>query len=68
MQQGAHLFLCICLRPAPLFAVPPAKLMATLKAKTIAFILSVVRTEPQATTLAEAVGLVTESPPQGKQD
>lgn len=40
--------------------------MATLKAKTIAFILSAVQTNPRAIALAEFVGLVIEIPPQGK--
>lgn len=54
-----------CLFPVPLFAGPARRLMATLKAKTIAFILSVVQASPQAVTLAQVAQLVTEAPPQG---
>lgn len=58
----------LCLLPALLFAVPAHRLMAILKAKTIAFILSVAQTNPKAITLAEFVELVTAVPPQGTQD
>lgn len=64
IAMGAHLFFFLlffvslwqsvwffCLFPALLFAVSASRLMATLKAKTIAFILSAAQTKLPATTL-----------------
>lgn len=67
--MGAHLLLCICGKvlsvSCSFVCCPACRLMAALEAKTIAFILSVVQTHPQAIALVEGLELVSEAPPQG---